>query len=180
MEEKKPAEEKPLDSVSGEIAQVLVKRERARVLAEADAKKALAALKKGTPLATQFPDKKDADATSVEPGEQPRAVDTGNFPRTAASIPRLGPAPDLQKDAFAADGPGPLPGLYRTGDSPVVAEVTAREKVNDATFAAKRDALREEAIRERQAELAQSYLIALRKSATVLRNEELLAPIPES
>jgi len=179
VEEKRPAEEKPLDSVSGEIAQILTKRARARALAEADAKKALAALKAGTSLATQFPDKKEEDATSVEPGDTPRAIDTGSFPRTAASIPRLGPAPDLQKDAFAADGPGPLPGVYRSGDALVVAEVTAREKVNDATFAAKKDQLREQALREAQAEAAQSYLTALRKSATVLRNEELIAPTGE-
>lgn len=179
VEEKKPAEEKPLVSVSGEIAQVLTRRERARVLAEAEAKKALAALSKGTSLATQYPDKKEQDAATLEPGEKPRAVDTGNFARTAASIPRLGPSADLQKAAFAADGPGPLPGIYHSGDSLVLAEVTAREKVNDATFAAKKDALREQALRERQGELQQSYLAALRKSANVLRNEDLVAPAPE-
>jgi len=179
VEEKKPAEEKPLDSVAAEIAQILTKRERARALAEADASKALAALKKGTSLATQFLDTKEEDAPALEPGEKPRAIDTGSFARTAASIPRLGPSPDLQKDAFAADGPGPLPGLYHSGDALVVAEVTAREKVNDATFAAKKDQLREQALRERQAEAQQSYLTALRKSATVLRNEELVGPTGE-
>lgn len=176
VEEKKPAEEKPVAAVSGEIAQILLRRERARVLAEADAKKALAALQKGTSLATQFPEKKDEDDTPAEPGDHPRAIDTGSFLRTAASIPRLGPSPDLQTAAFAADGPGPLPGLYRSGNALVVAEVTAREKVNDATFAAKKDQLKEQTLRERQADLQQSYLSALRKTATVLRNEELVGP----
>jgi peptidyl-prolyl cis-trans isomerase D len=178
VEEKKPAEEKPLASVSGEIAQILARRERARALADADARKALAALKKGTSLAAQFPDKKDQkdEDAAAEPGEKPQAIDTGSFARTAASVPKLGPSPDLQKDAFAADGPGPLPGLYHSGDSLVVAEVTARQKASDASFAAKKDALREQALRERQAEVQQSYLGALRKSATVLRNEELIGP----
>ncbi len=100
----------------------------------------LAALQKGTSLATQFPDKKDEDAAVRRAGRA--AAGDGHRqlpPHRGDSIPRLGPSPDLQTDAFAADGPGPLPGLYRSGDSLVVAEVTAREKVNDATFAAKKD-----------------------------------------
>ena len=176
VEEKKPAEEKPLASVSNEIAQLLVKRQRASVLAEADAKKAAAALQKGTSLATQFPDKKDAGAPSVEAGEKPRAIDTGSFARSATAVPRIGPAPDLQAAAFAADRPGPLPGIYRAGDSLVLAEVTAREKADDASYLAKRTALREEALRQRQGELAESYIVALKKQATIVKNEELIAP----
>jgi peptidyl-prolyl cis-trans isomerase D len=68
VEEKKPPEEKPLASVSGEIAQVLVKKERSSALAEADAKKAAAALQKGTSLATQFPDKKEKGRRVHRPG----------------------------------------------------------------------------------------------------------------
>src|SRR5678815_3517143 len=117
VEEKKPAEEKPLAAVSGEIAQVLVKKERASALAEADAKKAAAALQKGTTLATQFPDKKDQDAQSVEPGDRPRAIDTGSFPKSSSRIPRLGAAPELQAAAFGMQGPGSLPGVYRSGDA---------------------------------------------------------------
>jgi peptidyl-prolyl cis-trans isomerase D len=176
VEEKKPAEEKPLASVSNEIAQLLLKRQRAAALAEADAKKAAAALQKGTSLATQFPDKKEGDASSVEPGERPRAVDTGSFARTATAIPRIGPAPDLQAAAFGADKPGPLPGVFKAGDSFVVAEVTAREKADEAAWQAKRTELREDALRQRQAELAESYIAALKKQATIVKNEELIAP----
>jgi len=176
VEEKKPPEEKPLASVSGEIAQVLLKRERASALAEADAKKAAASLQKGVSLATQFPDKKDQDAQSVEPGDRPRAIDTGAFPKSASSIPRLGAAPELQAAAFAKDGPGPLPGVFRSGDAWVVAEVTARQKADDATFLAKKRELREEAMRQRQAEIQETYLESLRKSAKIVKNEELIAP----
>ena len=179
MEEKKPAEEKPLASVSGGIAQVLVKKERASALAEADAKKAAAALQKGTSLATQFPDKKDKGAESVDPGDQPRAIDTGSFPKSAATVPRLGAAPELQAAAFGRDGPGPLPGTYRSGDAFVVAEITARQKANDATFQAKKTELRDESLRQRQTELQESYLEALKKTAKILRNEELIAPTAE-
>ncbi len=178
VEEKKPAEEKPLASVSNDIAQVLVKRQRAAVLAEADAKKAAAAVQKGTSLATQFPDKKDADAQSVEPGEKPRAVDTGSFPRSATAIPRIGPAPELMAAAFAMGRPGPVPGPFRAGDSFVVAEVTVREIADDASWQAKKAALREEALRQRQAEVQESYVAALKKTATIVKNDELLAPAP--
>jgi peptidyl-prolyl cis-trans isomerase D len=179
VEEKKPAEEKPLSAVSGEIAQVLLRKERASALAEADAKKAAAAVAKGTSLATQFPDKKDADAQAVEPGERPRAVDTGSFPRTSTSIPRIGPAPELHAAAFAANGPGALPGVYRAGDAYVVAQVTERQKADEATFQAKKTELREEALRRRQAELQESYVSSLKKSAAIVKNEELLAPAAE-
>jgi peptidyl-prolyl cis-trans isomerase D len=176
VEEKKPPEEKPLASVSGEIAKVLLRKERASALAEADAKKASAALLKGTTLATQFPDKKDKDAQSVDPGEGPRAIDTGAFPKSAATIPRLGAAPELQAAAFAKDGPAPLPGTYRSGDAWVVAEVTARQKADDASFQAKKSDLREAAMRQRQAEIQESYLEALKKSAKIVKNEELIGP----
>jgi peptidyl-prolyl cis-trans isomerase D len=176
VEEKKPPEEKPLASVSGEIAQVLLRKERASALAEADARKAAAAIQKGTSLATQFPDKKDKDAATVDPGDQPRAIDTGSFAKTAASIPRLGAAPELQAAAFGRDAPGPLPGTYRSGDAFVVAEVTARQMANDANFLAKKTELREDALRQRQAELQESYVEALKKSAKILKNEELIAP----
>jgi len=179
VEEKKPAEEKPLASVSGEIAQVLMRRQRAAALADADARKAALALQKGTSLATQFPDRKDKDAQSVDPGERPRAIDTGSFPKTAQAIPRLGPAPDLEAAAFAAERPGPLPGTYKAGDALVVAEVTAREKASDASYQAKKAELREEALRQRQAELQESYVAALKKSAVIVKNEELIAPTAE-
>ena len=176
VEEKKPAEEKPLASVSGEIAQVLLRKERASALADADAKKAAAALQKGTSLATQFPDKKDQDAQTVEPGDRPRAFDTGAFAKSAATIPRVGAAPELQAAAFAKDGPGSLPGTFRAGDAWVVAEVTARQKADDATFLAKKAELRDEAIRQRQAELQESYVESLRKTAKIVKNQELIAP----
>ena len=179
VEEKKPAEEKPLAAVSGDVAQVLVKRERAAALAQADAKKAAVALQKGTSLATQFPDKKDKDAQSVDTGDQPRAIDTGSFPRSAASIPRLGPAPELQAAAFGMERPGLLPGTYRAADAFVVAEVTAREKADEAHYLAKKAELREEALRQRQAELQESYLAALKKSANIVKNQELIGPTAE-
>jgi len=177
VEEKKPPEEKPLASVSNEIAQVLLKKERAMALAEADAKKAAAALQKGVSLATQFPDKKDKDAQAVEPGDRPRAIDTGAFPKSASTIPRLGAAPELQAAAFGKNGPGPLPGTFRAGDAWVVAEVTARQKADDTTFQAKKSEMREDAIRQRQAELQESYVDSLKKTAKIVKNEELVAPI---
>ena len=176
VEEKKPPEEKPLASVSAEIAQVLLRKERASALAEADAKKAAAALQKGVSLATQFPDKKDKDAQSVDPGDAPRAIDTGAFPKSSATIPRLGASPELQAAAFAKDGPALLPGTYRSGDAWVVAEVTARQKADDANFQAKKGELREEAMRQRQVEIQESYLESLKKSAKIVKNEELIAP----
>jgi peptidyl-prolyl cis-trans isomerase D len=105
-------------------------------------------------------------------------VDTGSFPRSAAAIPRIGPAPELMAAAFAMGRPGPVPGPFRAGDSFVVAEVTVREIADDASWLAKKAALREEALRQRQAEVQESYVAALKKSATIVKNDELLAPAP--
>jgi peptidyl-prolyl cis-trans isomerase D len=176
VEERKPAEEKPLASVSHDIAGILLKRERARALAEADAKKTLAALQKGTPLATQYPGKKDEEDPSTGSPERPRTIDTGNFARTASTIPQVGPAPELHQAAFSADHPGALSAIYRAGDALVVASVTDRQKPDETTFQAKKVQLREEALRQRQDETRESYVAALRKQANILRNESLVAP----
>jgi peptidyl-prolyl cis-trans isomerase D len=176
VEERKPAEEKPLASVSHDIAAILLKRERARALAEADAKKALAALQKGTALATQYPARKEEGDQAQEVGEKPQAIDTGNFARTAGSIPRVGPAPELQQAAFSADHPGALPAVYRAGDAFVVASVTDRQKPDETTFQARKVQLRQEALRQRQDEVRESYVAALRKQANIIRNESLVAP----
>jgi hypothetical protein len=112
----------------------------------------------------------------VEAGDQPRAIDTGSFPKSSAAIPRVGASPDLQAAAFAATGPDPLAGVFRAGDAFVVAEVTARQKADDATFVARKTELRDDAIRQRQAEIQESYLAALKKSAAIVKNEELIAP----
>jgi hypothetical protein len=58
----------------------------------------------------------------------------------------------------------------------VVAEVIVREKATDANFQAKKAELRDEALRQRQADLQASYVEALKKSAKILKNEELIAP----
>ena len=58
----------------------------------------------------------------------------------------------------------------------MVAEVTVREIADDASWLAKKAALREEALRQRQAEVQESYVAALKKSATIVKNDELLAP----
>ncbi|HET9038122.1 MAG TPA: peptidylprolyl isomerase, partial [Myxococcaceae bacterium] len=156
---------------------VLVKKERAAALAEADAKKSAAALQQGTALATQFPDKKDQDAQAVEPADRPRALDTGSFPKSSPSIPRLGVAPELHAAGFGMQKPGPLSGVFRSGEAFVVAEVTARQVADEATFLAQKAELREEALRQRQAEVTESYVESLKKSAKIVRNEELVAPI---
>ena len=55
--------------------------------------------------------------------------------------------------------------------------VTARQKADDTTFQAKKSEMREDAIRQRQAELQESYVDSLKKTAKIVKNEELVAPI---
>ncbi len=128
VEEKKPAEEKPLASVSNDIAQVLVKRQRAAALAEADAKKAAAAVQKGRIARHPVPGQEgrgrpERRAGREAPGgghrqlPQERHRHSSHRARARSCWPRPSP--------WA--GPGRFPGPFRAGDSFVVAEVTVRE-----------------------------------------------------
>jgi hypothetical protein len=66
--------------------------------------------------------------------------------------------------------------VYRAGDAFVVASVTDRQKPDETTFQARKVQLRQEALRQRQDEVRESYVAALRKQANIIRNESLVAP----
>ena len=157
VEEKKPAEEKPLASVSGEIAQMLVRKERASALAEADAKKAAAALQKGTSLATQYPDKKDEGrrvrrAREIGRGRStPAASRRPRRPsRGSAPPPSCRPPPSARRPRAA---PRHLPLPARPSWWP---RSPSGRRPTDASFQAKKAELRDEALRQRQAEVQES------------------------
>ncbi|HMK72514.1 MAG TPA: peptidylprolyl isomerase, partial [Myxococcaceae bacterium] len=173
VEEKRPAVERPLVEVSPEIAALLLKRERSRALASAEAKKALAGLLAGKSLLELYPARKEGEG-SFEQAKKPQAVDTGSFSVSRQFIPQLGPAPALLAAAAAAEAPRPLPSVYEAGEGFVVAQVTARERATPAAYAAKREAFRAEALRARQNEVQASYLEALKKLANIVTNQALV------
>lgn len=177
VEEKQPAVAKPLPEVSSEIAALLLKRDRARALAEAEAKKTLAAVQAGKTLAQLHPPKKEGEA-SFEQAKKPESADTGRFSVSRTFIPQVGPAPELLAAAAAAEAPGPLPAVFPAGEGFVVAQVTERERATPASYAAKQDAVRADALRTKQNELRTSYLEALKKTAKIINNQGLVGAEP--
>ena len=173
VEEKRPAVEKPLADVAGDIATLLLRKERSRSLAEAEARKALAALVAGKSLVVLYPPKQAGEG-GFEEARQPQTVETGSFSVSRAFVPQVGPAPELLKAATAAEAPGPLGQLFPAGDGFVVAQVTARERATPQAFAVKKDAMRTQALRAKQAEVRTSYLEALKKTAKILTNQQLI------
>jgi len=173
VEQKRPAVERPLAEVAPEIAALLLKRERSRALAAAEAKKALAALLAGKSLTQLYPPRKEGEKT-FEQATKPQAVDTGSFSVSREFIPQLGPAPALLAAAAAAAAPGPLPAVFEAGEGFVVAQVTARERATPAAYAAKKDAFRAEALRARQNDVQASYIDALKKTAKIVTNQQLV------
>jgi peptidyl-prolyl cis-trans isomerase D len=164
---------KPLAEVSADIAELLLKRDRARALAEAQAKKTLTALLAGKSLSDLHPAKKEGEE-SFEQSKKPEALDTGSFSVSRAFVPQVGPAPELLARATLAQGPGPLPAVYSAGEGFVVAQVTERERATPEAYLAKKETMRADALRAKQNELRTSYLDALKKTAKIINNQSLL------
>jgi peptidyl-prolyl cis-trans isomerase D len=159
--------------VRNEVARELLGTERAKEVARRRAEAALAAAKAGKSLADLFP----ADAKKqVTFGGQPLQVEeTGPFTAAAAavSVPRLGPAPELVKAAFAAEGPKVLDAVFETAAGPVVARVKERTKPDPAEFEAKKAAVAEGLRARREAQIEQAWVRSLREKGEVTVNEQL-------
>lgn len=185
VEEKKPATSRELKEVQPEIARKLYTKERSKQLARAEAEKALAAAKSGKQLKELYPakdPKAKAPASKAKPTDEGRqaAAETGPFNSGAEAIPQLGAAPSLMSDVFEAREPGLLPKLYSIGESLVVAEVTQRERPSEAQFDQQKDAVRQQALSAKRAELRESFLKALKKNATIVTNEGLVGNTTEA
>jgi peptidyl-prolyl cis-trans isomerase D len=171
---KKPAEDRTLEQVKDEIAESILRRDGAKKLARAAADEALAALKKGKSLKTQFPPpgEDDEDLTSrFAVPNKPQAKDTGDFPAVGDSIPYVGTAPALAKDVAASKAPAPLEHVYETPEAFVLAELTSRTHPSEAGFEKDKDKLKQQAIDARKMEIVRSYVDALRRQATITTND---------
>lgn len=175
VEEKQPAVDQKLADVEDDIATTLYKQQEAKARAEAEAQKALAAVQGGKTLQQLFPPEQEQPALlRFETETRPEAVETDTFTASGDSVPHLGPAPELAKAAFAAEGPGVLEQVFPVGEGFVVAQVVERKRPDDAEFNAQKDELRAQARRAKQIELQDAYVKALRKSGEVKLNTDLV------
>jgi peptidyl-prolyl cis-trans isomerase D len=179
-EEKKPAEDKKLDDVKGEIALSLLKKEKAQAIARKQADEALAKAKAGKALTDLFPPSKAEGTMRFEAEDKPAAVDTGDFALEGDSVPQLGPAPALSKAIFATKAPGLLEEVYPQGDGFVVAQVTGRTLPTDSEFASQKEKLRGDALKAKQDELRESFIKALHDKAKIVTNEAAIGQLAHS
>ncbi|BDG07121.1 peptidylprolyl isomerase [Anaeromyxobacter paludicola] len=158
----------PLEQARADIARELLQGDLARKAAEARAAEALATAKKtGKPLAELFPAAKEAKS----PLEQVAAESTGLFGATAAAVPRVGPSPELEADAFKASAGQLLPRVYETPQGTVVAQVKDRQRPDPAQFEAQKQDLAARLRDRKESQAEQAWVKALRAQAKVKVND---------
>jgi peptidyl-prolyl cis-trans isomerase D len=180
IEDLKPAETKPLESVKKEIAEQLWRREQAQALVKIETDKALAGLKAGKKLTELFPKPADDSAGQfAAPTGKPVATETGDFNAAAVSVPQLGVAPEIIKSVFAMDAPGTLEQPFNLNGDTVLVVVTDRHKPTDAEYETQKAQLTTEAIKGKQYELKDAFTKSLRKQAAVVTNNNAIEKATE-
>lgn len=163
-EEIVPAKVIPLDQAKDGIARELIAKDRATALARERAQAALDAARAGKPLAAV---KVGAQTASPE--------ETGPFSRTSPFVPKVGEAAGLLADAFAAKAGQALPKLYDTPSGPVVAVVEKRDTPDPKAFDAQREAIEGRLRSRKEAQEQGAWMKALRATAKIETNSQLLA-----
>jgi peptidyl-prolyl cis-trans isomerase D len=140
------------DQVKLELAETMLREERAKAKARAEAEAALVKAKgaQAKSLKDLFPAPPDtqAGADSV-----PRAEETGLFARRGAIIEGLGAAPELAKAAFALTMEQPFAGPQEVAGSFVIAKLKERKQADAAEFEKKKLELMREAAMVRAEEV---------------------------
>jgi peptidyl-prolyl cis-trans isomerase D len=163
-EEVVPAKSVPLDQAKDGIARELLMKDRALALARERAQAALDAARAGKPL------------TAVKVGSQTaNPEETGPFGRSSAFVPKVGDAPGLLADAFAAKAGQALPKLYDSPSGPVVAVVEKRDTPDPKSFATQREAIETRLRNRKEAQEQGGWMKALRAQARIETNPQLLA-----
>jgi peptidyl-prolyl cis-trans isomerase D len=152
-------------------------KDRARKLVQDRARAAQEAARKGRKLAELFPAAEAARKAGRKPvtlgGEPVVADETGTFSRGSPVLPKIGAAPELLADAFAAKRGDVLGEIYDTPAGPVVAVVTLRETPDAAAFESQREAVETRLRNRKETEVLGAWLETLRKSATIETNRDL-------
>lgn len=179
-----PPEDKPLDQVKGQLAKEMVLKQKEARLAEAAAKEAHDKVAAGAKLADLFP---EVPRPETKPGEHPKFApppdhpatdETGAFARSGMGyVPRIGQSAALQEATFKLASPGATtPAPAQVSDAWVVVQLVSHEQPDMAEFAKKKDELRENALRQTEIQLMQSFRKWLLSQAVVERNGAIIAP----
>lgn len=176
-EEVVPARTVPLEAARLLIARELLVKDRAAKAARARAEAALASARAGKPLAELFPaedaEKKKTPVTVA--GKPLVAQETGTFTAGTELAPRLGAAPALLADAFAAKRGDVLPEVYETPEGLAVATVVARERPDPSAFEQASAAVRARLRSEAGMQVMTAWMKELRAGAKIELNPVYLA-----
>jgi peptidyl-prolyl cis-trans isomerase D len=174
-----PAEDKKLDEVKKDIALELWKNEQAKKLAQAKAQDALTQLAANKTLAQLFPadEKKDDEPFAAPNLTKIEVQNTGAFGAEGDFVPKIGPAPELAKAAFALSAKAPLAGkVFEVNNALYVIQMKTRETPSDADFETAKKGLVEQVLQQKRSSLLSSYLKELKASAKVEQNDALTMP----
>jgi peptidyl-prolyl cis-trans isomerase D len=172
-EEVVPARQISFEDARLEIARSLLVKDRSEKLVQAKARAALDAAKKGKALTALFPQK-----SPVKLGGQPvLAEETGAFNRASSFVPKLGQAPDLLADAFAAKKGDVLPKVYETQAGAVVAAVTERDAPDAKAFEAQRQGAEDRLRNRKEGQVVSAWLKEVRSSAKIETNPDVLGAL---
>src|SRR5579862_225779 len=104
------------------------------------------------------------DAAAAENGLEVQETDP--FDRRTASIPKLGPLPDLRADAFTLTKDAPLaPRVYDLAGDAIVAALRTRTAADMSGFDAAKDTLRATLLQQKRQAAAAAYLDHLKERA---------------
>ena len=177
-EEERAERTQPFDEVKKQIAQELVKADKAKDLARQKAEETLAQVKGGKAIADLFPAKK------TEPGQfdfssftTPQSAETESFHPMGGYLPGIGQAPKLSAAVFALTAPGATPEKpVEEGDTWYVFKLKSRERADTSKLdAAETKTLRERLEQQKQGELYTAWIENLRKKARIVENESVLS-----
>jgi peptidyl-prolyl cis-trans isomerase D len=107
--------------------------------------------------------------------------DTGPFTRQIPSVPKIGNAPDLKKEAFRLTGEKPVaPQVYTVGDSAFVVVLKERLPADEEKFKTDKDNLIRQTEERRKGQAMEQFVDRLKKKAAVVRDDSYIASLPET
>ena len=177
-EEERAVKEQPLEEVKKQIAQDLLKGDKAKQLARDKAVETLAQVKAGKEIKDLFPAKKvDAGQFDFSSFTTPQSAETETFHPAGGFVPGIGSAPRLSEAVFGLTAAGAAPAApVEDGDTWYVFKLKSRDRADLAKFdEAEKKTARERLEGQKQGELYSQWIERLRKGATVVENQSVLS-----
>ncbi len=179
--------EQQLEEVQDQLAQEMLRKRKAREMAEKKAQEVLAQVQAGKSLQDLFPPAHSEDDGHGHAPGQPMPVDkdqlavaetTELFSVESEYVPRVGVSADLAKAVQDADEGAVLPQVFDVSDAFVVAVVADRVKPDMESFETKAQDYRQRVVARKEATLVQDFTTKLREKAKVEKNPSLFAAAP--